>query len=141
MCGPLGGVGFELLVRGGRAVGLQDSGNLAALVHVVEVGEAAVGDSTRFGKLKSITKEPETASLSVCGQRRLEGTGERQLAVRGASCEWHSCCRGRQAGLTHYVGLPHGRREIGVLAKTAVLVFAAVHAALTLLPLRERLRT
>ena len=82
---------------------------------------------------------PETGPLVVARKRGLEGPCEREPPVRcSADCRHPVLC-GRASALLHEVRLLHWRAERHLVAQGAVLLFASVHAALALLPGRERL--
>ena len=146
---PLCSVSGEVLLRRGRAIGVQDLTDHSLVVESVELPEGArraggrrVCGAQAFenGKLSSITQKAKAAPLTVDGKRRLERTRKGQLAVGCRACAGQARCRRGGAALPLHVGLLHRRGEVHVLAQSAVLIFSPIHAALTLLPGREGLR-
>ena len=146
---PFCSVGDEVFLRRGRSIGVQDLTDHPLVVEGVELPEGArraggrricCARSFEKGKLTSITQKAKAAPLTVHGKRRLKRTRKGQLAVgcRARAGQARSRC-GRAAFPVH-VGLLHRRREVHMLAQSAVLVFSPVHAALSLLPRREGLR-
>ena len=75
--------------------------------------------------------------LSVSRKSRLKGTGKRQLPVCGGASPWQTTCCSCLAPLSLHVRLFHGWCD--VLTQGSIVVFAAVHTALALLPAAERL--
>ena len=78
--------------------------------------------------------------LPVRGEGGLEGAGKRDLAVRRGAEARESGFGGRQMPLSFEVRLLHRRGQLHVLPRGAILLLAAVHTTLALLPGREGLR-
>ena len=89
--------------------------------------------------LRSITEMTEAAPLAICREGGLEGSRQWHTAVGCSASQSQAGLCGSTATLALHVRLLHRRCQLDVLPQRAVLIFAAVHATLALLPLREGL--
>ena len=116
--------------------------DLTLVVHAEDVLETTIGKARlRVSKLSNVAKLSKVTPLPVRGKRRLEGASEWKLAVRRGAEARESGFGSRQMSLSFEVRLLHRRGQLHVLPLGAILVFAAVHTTLPLLPGSEGFRT